>query len=76
MAKEDLVQVVVQEIDRVGLRYTTEITRKHIKIRFWVEQRAFLYVVAKTTSDHRAALNCRAGIRRLLREALGKSDLP
>lgn len=76
MAKTTIVDVVVAEIVACGLDHEVEHGGKHPKVRFFVKGRRYTYVVPGSTSDYRSALNCRAGIRRLIRQALAETDLP
>jgi hypothetical protein len=76
MGKTTIVDIVTAEVLSVGLQVEVERGGKHPKIRFYASGQRYTYVVPATASDHRTALNCRAGIRRLIRQALGESDLP
>lgn len=76
MAKRTIVEVVTAEVLSVGLEVEVDRTGKHPKIRFYVSGQRYTYVVPATASDHRSELNCRAGIHRLIRQALSESDLP
>jgi hypothetical protein len=67
MARETPTTVVVAELVAVGLKYEIE-QGKHVKIRFFALGRRYTYTVPNTPGDHRSMLNCRAGIRRLIRE--------
>lgn len=58
----------VAELVALGIDYKIVIN-KHAKIRFYVRGIRCTYVVPMSTSDdNRAVKNCRAGIRRLLRQ--------
>ena len=62
------VAVVLEELSSLGIEGQV-IVGKHHKVRFFVEGRRRTYTVPKTTGDGRRTLkNCRAGIRRLLRQ--------
>lgn len=67
MARETPTTVVVAEIVAAGLEYQVD-QGKHVKIRFYALGRRYTYTVPNTPGDHRTILNCRAGIRRLIRE--------
>lgn len=71
-----MVKIVTTEVVSVGLEVDVDRTGKHPKIRFYVSGQRYTYVIPATASDHRSALNCRAGIRRLIRQAMAESDLP
>lgn len=76
MAKIVIIDIVVAKIRAAGLQPTVQRGGKHYKAGFIVNGRPFTYTVPCTTSDHRAILNCRAGIRRMIRQALQETDLP
>lgn len=76
MAKTTIVDIVVAEIVACGLTHEVRHGGKHPKVCFFVQGRRYTYVVPGSTSDHRAAPNCRAGVRRLIRQALAETDLP
>lgn len=76
MGKQTIVDIVTAEVVSVGLEVEVVQGGKHPKIRFYVSGQRYTFVVPATASDHRSALNCRAGIRRLIRQALAESDLP
>lgn len=66
--RSETITVVKRELQAVGLEAVVE-GRKHAKIRFYWRRQRYTYVVPRTTSDGgRAVKNCRAGIRRLLRQ--------
>lgn len=67
MAKETPVTAVLAELVSAGVEHRVD-QGKHYKVRFWVGGRQYTYVVARTTSDHRAILNARTGVRRILRD--------
>lgn len=76
MAKTTIVDIVIAEVVACGLTPEVKHGGKHPKVRFYLEGRRYTYVVPGSTSDHRAVLNCRAGVRRLLRQAMTETDLP
>lgn len=67
MAKQTCIDAVTAELDAAGIAYTTE-RGAHIKVRFSCNGQNRTYVCPNTHSDHRSILNCRTGIRRILRE--------
>jgi hypothetical protein len=61
---------LVEELRRYGLKPTVEHTNGgHIRLRWHDGTRTGSYVIGMSPSDHRAFLNARAGIRRILRGA-------
>ena len=76
MAKLVIIDIVVAEIRVAGFQPTVRRGGKHYKASFTCKGKPYTYVVPCTASDHRAVLNCRAGIRRMIRQALQETDLP
>lgn len=68
MAKDTCITAVTAELEAVGLDYQVERGKNHPKIRFQANGRSYTYVVPGSASDHRSMMNCRSGIRRMLRE--------
>jgi len=66
MAKETPVTAVIAELTAAGVEHRID-QGKHYKVRFWVNDRQYTYVVARTASDRRAMQNARTGVRRILR---------
>ncbi len=62
-------EAVTRELRQAGVTYQIEHGGKHLKIRYTLNGRSGMYVVAVSTSDWRAHKRARAGIRRLLRQA-------
>ena len=60
--------VVIDELERAGIPYQIERNR-HTKVRFSLNGRASMYVVAVSTTNWNAHRNARADIRRMLRQA-------
>lgn len=75
MAKLVTIDVVIAEIRAAGLEPQVQRGGKHYKASFTVKGKRFTYIVPCTASDHRAVLNCRAGIRRMIRQAMQETDL-
>jgi hypothetical protein len=71
MKKNSCLQAALDELDAAGIR---DIARahggKHLQLRWRVNGHGVerMYAVPATPSDHRAAANTRADIRRMLRE--------
>lgn len=64
------VGIVIEELAAVGITEYEMITGKHHKVRFYISGQKYTYTVPITTSDgRRTKKNCRAGIKRLLRNA-------
>ncbi len=60
---------VQAELMAVGLEHDLLPGKRHQKIRFFIRGKKFTYTVPRTTSDgFRAVKNCRAGVRRILRD--------
>lgn len=76
MAKLVIIDIIVAEIEAAGFQPQVERGGKHYKASFEARGRRFTCTVPCTASDRRAALNCRATIRRLIRQALEETDLP
>jgi len=76
MARMSIAKVVIAEIEAAGLEPELVQRGNHPQARFKCGGRCWKYTFPGSASDHRSLLNSRAGIRRLLREALGKTDLP
>ena len=53
-----------------GISYTVENAKRHYKVRFTVRGVGCMVTVSRSTSDHRAALNARMIVRRVIRRAL------
>lgn len=68
MCKMTPLAAVLEELGRFGLSPTVE-QGKHLKVRFEVNGQRRTYTVPRSPSDHRSIPNCRAGVRRLLRQA-------
>lgn len=68
MAKDTCITAVASELKSAGVAYDLETGKNHPKFRFEHGGRRYTFVVPGSASDHRSILNCRAGIRRLLRE--------
>lgn len=68
MAKDTCITAVTAELEAAGLPFQVERGKNHPKIRFQVNGRSYTYVVPGSASDHRSMMNCRTGIRRMLRE--------
>lgn len=64
--KDTPLDAVLDELGAAGVPARVEGGR-HWKVKFEVDGEPYLVVVARTTSDHRAALNERARVRRILR---------
>lgn len=58
-----------KELEKAGLTYEVKHRGKHPRIVFTVGGRVMQYFFPSTPSDQRGGLNCRAGLRRLLRDA-------
>jgi hypothetical protein len=67
MAKDSPKAAVLHELQTLGIPAQVHLGR-HVKIWFEVDGRRLCYTVPSTSGDRRAAYNCRAGVRRLLRE--------
>ena len=68
--KNPCLEVALRVLEEAGIRNVEQaIGGKHLQLRWQANGgRTRLYSLPLTPSDHRAALNTRAGIRRLLRE--------
>jgi hypothetical protein len=69
MAEKSQLEIACELLAEAGIQYEVVRTRKHAKIRWTLNERVFTYVCSRTPSDHRAWLNCRAKVRRMIREA-------
>ena len=76
MSKLTVIAAVVAEIRAFGTEPVVQRGGKHYKASFWLSGKKFTYTVPCTASDHRTLLNCRAGVRRMIRRALEENDLP
>lgn len=63
----------LKELEQAGIAYVLEHGKRHYKVRFVVRGENCIVVVSgnSKTSDHRAALNARLTVRRIIRRALG-----
>lgn len=68
MAADSQLDVIRRELEAVGVAHTVEFGGKHPRVVWYVEGRRYACVCAKTSSDYRGVLNCRAVVRRLLRK--------
>lgn len=66
MCRDRPVDVVLKELEAVGIPATVR-WRRHPQVRFEIGEERLTYVVPGSTSDNRALINCRSGIRRILR---------
>jgi hypothetical protein len=60
-------EIAGEVLRAAGIQYTVSLRGKHYKLRWKIGGKSFSYSCAKTPSDCRAALNCRATVRRILR---------
>lgn len=67
MARRRECNEVLDVLADAGIRGQVHEGRKHMKIRWEMGGRPFSYSCAKSPSDRRAVLNCRARVRRILR---------
>lgn len=65
--RSETVEVVLKQLSSVNIPAEVE-GKKHAKIRFVYQRKRYTYTVPRTASDRRAVMNCRCGIRRLLRQ--------
>lgn len=65
----EALELVMDEVRQAGLEPEL-VPGNHYKVRFFHEGRKYLYVFPKSTSDRRALMNCKCGIRRLIRLAV------
>lgn len=74
----ECVVAAVQEIESAGFKPTVEPRGKHLAVVWRQGQDEKQYFAPATPSDRRAWLNCRADVRRMLREAVssGSSVVP
>lgn len=59
-------------LQEAGIAYTIDQGKRHHKVRFTVRGVACMVTVSRSASDHRAALNARLTVRRVIRGALEK----
>jgi hypothetical protein len=64
---------MLSKLRALGVEIDERSNGKHNKFRFTLNGQSFIWVCAKTTSDHRAQLNQITGLRRMLKEK-GMSD--
>ena len=62
-------ETLYRELNEYGIKPKTEIGGKHVHIRWSVNGHNYTYTTSCTPSDHRAMLNARSDIRRILRTA-------
>lgn len=65
--RNDIVDMVVEELEAVGLKADVNKGGKHIKIQWQVMGKPRLFICPNTPSDHRSFLNSRSDIRKILR---------
>jgi hypothetical protein len=67
--------LVINELEQAGIPYEIERNR-HTKVRFSLNGRPAMYVVAVSTANWNAHRNARADIRRILRQAAASEQRP
>ena len=69
-SRNDCIDAALAELEAYGIREVERaVGGKHLQLRWRVNGGPMrMYVLPLTPGDHRAALNTRAGVRRLLRE--------
>jgi hypothetical protein len=74
--KNEIIEAIVGELGAVGITPDIIHGGKHLKVR-WLDR---TYTAPKTPSDHRAGLNARAAVRRMIQEdgltAINKKATP
>jgi hypothetical protein len=58
------------ELKSAGIAFAIHRGKRHDKVRFNINQRSCLVVVSRSASDHRAGLNARLTVRRIIRKAM------
>jgi hypothetical protein len=66
--KNSCLDAAIRELGNVGIRPTVDYSRKHICVGWDAGGRKRQYSMPLTPSDHRAHLNTRSNIRRMIRE--------
>lgn len=58
-------------LNEAGISYLVVRRKKHNQVLFTVRGKNLRVTCSRTTSDHRAALNARLLVQRMIREAIG-----
>ena len=61
-------------LKEAGIAYTVEDGKRHHQVRFTVRGVRCLVTVSRSASDHRAALNARATVRREILRAMAAEN--
>jgi hypothetical protein len=64
---EELVRDAITLLRRHGFSPTVSNGGKHLKVRWFDQGRSYTLIIPQSPSDHRARLNSRAMLRRILR---------
>lgn len=64
--KNECLQAVTEELSAANVPYRVERAGKHLRVRYGRDHE-HTQILPKTASDHRAAMNARADVRRTIR---------
>lgn len=67
MARHEIIDLLMEEIERYGLKGEVNDRSKHLEFSWEGPHGRRFIIVAKTPGDHRASLNSRADLRRMLK---------
>lgn len=69
MARTSEAQVAGSVLAKAGIPLTVQKGKKHNKVKWEIDGKAYSYSCALSPSDWRASENCRCAVRRILRAA-------
>lgn len=66
--RSKVVDAVIHELAVQGIAGEVVTGKKHSKVRFWIGGRKHTITCSISASDHRAILNARGNVRKLIKE--------
>lgn len=62
------ISLATQALEDHGIEYQIEISSRHSRLVYWINDKRFFATVSNSTSDNRARLNLRSDVMRTIRQ--------
>jgi len=64
----EYISLTAQALEDHGIEWQIEISSKHSKLLYWINDQRFFATLSNSTSDNRARLNLKSDVMRTIRQ--------